>query len=74
MNVCDDLFDSILNSTCQKNLKVIDNERERSSTFVCHLSFHSQFVQEMSGNAKFASISCLSVDNAETQTQAGGLA
>ena len=35
---------------------------------------HSQFVQEMLENAKFASISCSNVDDAETQTQAGSLA
>ena len=57
-----------------KEFETIDDSQERSSTFVCHLSLHSQFVQEMSENAKFASISCPSVDDAKTETQAGGLA
>ena len=74
INVCDDLFDQFEFDVPKEFETIVNEEREWSSTFVCHLSLHSQFVQEMSENAKFTSISCLSVDDAETQTCAGRLA
>ena len=57
-----------------KEFETINNGQERLSTFICCLSLHSQFVQETLENAKFASTSCPSVDNAETRTCAGSLA
>ena len=44
------LIRSIINSTCRKNLwfecmmTTVDDRRQRSSSFICYMSFHSQFV------------------------------